>query len=140
MSELAARLKLPGFIVAISFILAGCTGAHQSPMAPGESENTAAAASSASAITLSAAPPADLVGLDGPSLERLLGKPGLVRRDYPAEVWQYRNPSCVLNIYLYPDNEHLTVTHAEARAPKVAGNPMPPCIAKLAELNRKTMG
>jgi hypothetical protein len=82
----------------------------------------------------------DLTGLDGPGLERLFGKPGLIRNDDPAQVWQYRNPSCVMDIYLYPDNDRLTVTHAEARAPKIAGDPLAPCIARLSELKQKTTG
>ena len=116
----------------ISLALAGCAGAHRG------TPNGAAPVAGIDAV--SAVPPTDLVGLDGPSLETLLGKPGLVRRDYPAEVWQYRNPSCVLDVYLYPDDERLTVTHAEARAPKIAGDPLRPCIAKLAELKHKTTG
>jgi hypothetical protein len=148
MCGLAARLKLPGFIVTISFGLAGCAGLDNATTAQGASGNPDDAAGTAptagvntpGTLAPSAVPPADLVGLDGLSLEHLLGKPGLVRRDYPAEVWQYRNPSCVLDVYLYPDDERLTVTHAEARAPKIAGDPLRPCIAKLAELKHKTTG
>ena len=153
MLERAARLKLPGLIVAMSLNLAGCAGLDDAPMvqgarAQGASENpgiaastpAGAGASAAGAFAPGATAPADLVGLDGPSLEHLLGKPGLVRRDYPAEVWQYRNPSCVLDVYLYPDDERLTVTHAEARGPKMAGDALRPCIAKLAELKHKATG
>jgi hypothetical protein len=132
MSERSARLRPPGLVVMVSLALAACAGAHHG--------SPDGAVPGAGVDTSSTALPADLVGLDGPSLETLLGKPGLVRRDYPAEVWQYRNPSCVLDVYLYPDAERLTVTHAEARAPKIAGDPLRPCIARLAELKHKTTG
>jgi hypothetical protein len=132
MGERSARLTLPGFMVVASLALAGCAGAHHG--------NPNGAVPDAGADAFRAVPPVDLVGLDGPSLETLLGKPGLVRRDYPAEVWQYRNPSCVLDVYFYTDAARLTVTHAEARAPEIAGDPLTPCIAKLAGLKRKTTG
>jgi hypothetical protein len=132
MGERSARLTLPGFMVMASLVLAGCAGTQH--------VTSIGAAPDAEVDTSRAVPPADLVGLDGPSLETLLGKPGLVRRDYPAEVWQYRNPSCVLDVYFYTDAARLTVTHAEARAPEIAGDPLTPCIAKLAGLKRKTTG
>ena len=99
-----------------------------------------AASSTPGLVAASPVPLGDLVGLDGPELEHLLGTPGLVRRDYPAEVWQYRNPACVLDVYFYPDHDRLTVTHAEARASAIAGDALSPCIAKFAELKHKTTG
>jgi hypothetical protein len=144
----AARLRMPGYIIAASLGLAACAGPHQGPAAQNGADNSGGAsnvsltepANTPNALALSMVAPADLTGLDGPSLERLFGKPSLVRHDYPAEVWQYRNPACVLDVYLYSDNDHLTVTHAEARAPKIASDPMRPCIAKFAELRQKTTG
>ena len=53
---------------------------------------------------------------------------------------EYRNPACVLDVYLYPDHDRLTVTHAEARASAFAGDALSPCIAKFAELRHKTTG
>ena len=145
MSRRVARLRTPGFIVAAFLALAGCAGSQVANTAQRTSQVAAAGASTpastgAGASAPSTLRPADLVGLDGPALEHLLGKPGLVRRDYPAEVWQYRNPGCVLDVYLYHADDHLTVTHAEARAPEIAGDPLSPCIAKLAELKHKATG
>ena len=104
MGERSARLTLPGFTVIASLALAGCAGAHHG--------NPNGAVPDAGVDASGAVPPYDLVGLDGQSLETLLGKPGLVRRDYPAEVWQYRSPSCVLDVYFYTDAAGVTVTHA----------------------------
>jgi len=73
-------------------------------------------------------------------LQHLFGTPGLVRKDDPAQVWQYRNQDCVLDIYLYPDHDRLTVAHAEARAPKVKGDPLPACIAEFSQSRQKTVG
>jgi hypothetical protein len=46
--------------------------------------------------------PDELVGLNPAQVTELLGNPGLVRRDAPAQIWQYRGPDCVLDLYLYP--------------------------------------
>jgi hypothetical protein len=153
MSGRTVRRGAPG-LIAIAFLAAGCTGhsmagkiqgASQVPLAgaltpASTGASPLAASSTPSLVAASLAPPSDLVGLDGPELEHLLGAPGLVRRDYPAEVWQYRNPACVLDVYLYPDHDRLTVTHAEARASVLAGDALSPCIAKFAELRHKTTG
>ena len=47
--------------------------------------------------------PARMVGLDGAALEQLFGEPALIRRDAPAEIWQYRGADCVLDLFLYQD-------------------------------------
>jgi len=45
--------------------------------------------------------PASLIGYDEAALENLLGKPSFTRRDAPAELWQYRNEHCILDLFLY---------------------------------------
>ena len=153
MSGRTARRGASGMIV-IAFLCAGCTGEPGAGKLQGTSQvpvvgaltpasagaSPLAAPSAPGLVAARPAPPGDLVGLDGPELEHLLGAPGLVRRDYPAEVWQYRNPACVLDVYFYPDHDRLTVTHAEARASAIAGDALSPCIAKFAELKHKTTG
>lgn len=89
---------------------------------------------------VSATQPVDLVGLDGTTVQQWFGKPGLVRRDYPAEVWQYRDQACVLDVYLYPQDDRMTVAHAEVRDPQIQGDAMRSCLAKFAELKRKAVG
>ena len=58
--------------------------------------------------TLAAATAAQVVAV--------LGEPALKRADPPAELWQYRNDSCVLALYLYhgQPSDPVTVTHMEA--------------------------
>ncbi len=49
--------------------------------------------------------PEQVMGLDDEALEALIGPPGLRRDEHPAQVWQYRGESCVLDLFLYPDDE-----------------------------------
>ncbi len=142
------RIK-PGLTITIALGLVGCTGYH-GPAAPGAGALPASGYSNAAATgtlnsspgspPLGSPPPGDLTGLQASELQRLFGTPELVRKDYPAEVWQYRSPNCVLDVYLYPDHDRLTVAHAEARAPKGSGDPLAGCIAHFAQARSKTVG
>jgi hypothetical protein len=82
----------------------------------------------------------NLMGADPAKLEQWLGKPGLVRLDDPAQVWQYRDQGCVVDVYLYPSGDGMAVSHAEARSQKYAGDPMNPCLALLSQSRRKAIG
>ncbi|MBT4770023.1 MAG: hypothetical protein HOO00_05795 [Rhodospirillaceae bacterium] len=81
------------------------------PKAPAESETEPTLDPSLLAlndwrmVALLQAGPEGLVGLVGEDLTGLLGKPGLIRRDAPAEVWTYQGPICHLDLYLYSDEE-----------------------------------
>lgn len=63
--------------------------------------------------------PQQLVGLDHAGLTGLLGAPAFLRSDAPAELWQYRHKSCLLDLYLYADQgdsaRRSRVRHFEAR-------------------------
>ncbi len=59
--------------------------------------------------------PARLMGLDAAGLAKLLGAPELLRREPPAEVWQYRGESCVFDVFLYEAAGGQRVTYLEAR-------------------------
>src|SRR3954454_18531060 len=78
----------------------------------------------------------DLIGIDAGALERQLGKPHLIWPEEPAQVWQYRNPTCVLNVYLYRDHGRLVVSDAEARSPKHQDDTLLRCITILAETHK----
>lgn len=41
------------------------------------------------------------IGQGPDDLVAMLGEPRLIRRDYPAEIWQYVRPGCVLLVFLY---------------------------------------
>ncbi len=49
--------------------------------------------------------PEQVMGLDDAALEALIGPPGLRRDEPPAQVWQYRGETCVLDVFLYLDDE-----------------------------------
>ena len=78
------------------------------------------AAASASVAPAPAVPGAmsasSLIGLPQERIAEFFGKPGQVRRESPAEVWQYSNASCVVDIYLYQvTGGGLSVSFIEAR-------------------------
>lgn len=61
------------------------------------------------------ADPDSFLGTSPRELKTALGAPALVRREPPAEIWQYRDAACVLDLFLYPGKEGQAVTHLEAR-------------------------
>lgn len=64
-----------------------------------------------------------LIGLTPAALTETLGTPRARRRDRPAEVWQYRTESCVLDVFLYSAEAGPQVIHLEAR--DAAARPIP---------------
>lgn len=75
--------------------------------------------------------PKQLYGLNYRRVNELLGSASFVRRDGPAEVWQYRAKACVLDVYLYKDAGALTVAHVDIRKRKKATEPPRQCFHKL---------
>jgi hypothetical protein len=71
----------------------------------------------------------ELVGLDSNAIERRLGSPALRRRDAPAELWQYRSPLCVMDLFLYSDGGSFRVTHVELHSRSVEQVQAPSCLA-----------
>jgi hypothetical protein len=71
--------------------------------------------------TALAAPPrpavAHLLALAPRQINGIFGQPTLLRREPPAEVWQYAKDGCVLILFFYPDpavaEQPLRVTRAE---------------------------
>jgi len=59
--------------------------------------------------------PQRLMGLGPGALSTILGEPELIRREAPAEIWQYRNDNCVLDVFLYDTAGRREVTYVEAR-------------------------
>jgi len=82
-----------------------------------------------SLFLLVAGPAAAQPALGGKGLadvEALLGRPDLLTRDNPAEIWQYGNTYCVLHIFFYPSgtNGAYVVEHVERRMrPAYASQP-----------------
>ncbi len=59
--------------------------------------------------------PARILGLGPDQLTEILGRPELMRREPPAEIWQYRGRSCVFDVFLYEEAGTVRVTYLEAR-------------------------
>jgi hypothetical protein len=75
--------------------------------------------------------PATFIGLGDADLSRALGQPKQVRKDAPAEIWQYSGADCVVDFYLYDGEGGLTVAYLEARDPTAAATPFDRCVNSL---------
>ena len=75
--------------------------------------------------------PARLLGLDRDGVSALLGSPNLVRRDAPAEIWQYLGDDCVFDVVLYQRGSGYAVSYLEARDASAAVQPAQPCLNAL---------
>ena len=63
--------------------------------------------------------PENLLKMNGRDVRGVLSEPGLVRKDSPTIVWQYRSESCVLDLYfstMEKDADLSPVIHYEMRA------------------------
>lgn len=56
-----------------------------------------------------------LIGLASREVESLFGQPRFVRRDGPAQIWQYGTEACTVNLFFYRDGPMLKVRHVEFR-------------------------
>ncbi len=70
--------------------------------------------------------PLALLGLARADIAALLGPPKLLRRDPPAEMWQYQSEACVVHVFLYsaPANAGYRVRHVEVRGRKSESAPV----------------
>lgn len=71
--------------------------------------------------------PKELMGLDTESVASALGEPRQIRKEAPAQVWQYLAGDCVLDLYLYDEGGISRVTYFEARTPKAELSPADRC-------------
>ena len=108
------------FVVLMSLALAACAGGSAATDPSAGREQTGANASAAPAET-AALPPggpptlARLKGLSAAELRAGFGEPTLLRRDGPAQLWQYAGSGCVLHVFLYEDHGAFRVSYAEVR-------------------------
>ncbi|HUL07507.1 MAG TPA: hypothetical protein VLV76_14310 [Candidatus Acidoferrum sp.] len=79
---------------------------------------------------------ASILGLDSGAVRKLLGEPSLIRRDTPAEVWQYRTASCVLDVVLYDQASGPRVVYTEARTPAAEPTQAGPCLSDVLTTKR----
>jgi len=75
--------------------------------------------------------PERLLGMNGAAVTGLLGAANLVRRDGDAEIWQYRNDHCVLDVFLYGPGP-LSVAHVDLRKRRRGTQKKTACYAELA--------
>jgi hypothetical protein len=89
--------------------------------------------------------PSSFIGLGDAELSRALGQPKQVRKDEPAEIWQYSGADCVVDFYLYAgDAGGLAVAYMEARNQAAESTPADRCVQSLmqsvsAETQQKTL-
>jgi hypothetical protein len=109
-------------------------GADGVPVAESTTQPAAAQIASvprAAAPALHAA--SELVGIESTMVEQRLGSPALRRRDAPAELWQYRSPFCVMDVFLYSDGRSSKVMHVELHPRSAEQIPAPACLASFDE-------
>jgi hypothetical protein len=76
--------------------------------------------------------PNSFIGLGDAELSRTLGQPKQVRKDEPAEIWQYSGADCVVDFYLYAgDAGGLAVAYMEARNQAAESTPADRCVKSL---------
>ncbi len=77
--------------------------------------------------------PERLMGLATGELTRMLGIPGFVRRDASAQLWRYRNKSCILDLFLYRNagRPEYFVSYVEARRSYGGAAPKRECFGAL---------
>jgi hypothetical protein len=142
--EIAQAKRLVGSVLLL--VLASCTAAPPPVEGPSPATDTTTVerqlleAPATPVATATPTPikerdedPKQLFGLNGQRVAALLGPASFVRRDGPAEVWQYRAKACVLDVYLYKDAKDLTVAHVDLRKRKKATQPPRRCFAALLE-------
>ena len=89
-------------------LLAACSG-HPNTASPQAAATPATASGHLAAL-------GDLNGLAPAQVAALIGDPDLRRVDPPAEIWQYRNADCVLELYFYDSGANSRMVYAEARS------------------------
>jgi hypothetical protein len=75
--------------------------------------------------------PSSFIGLGDDDLSRTLGQPKFVRKDAPAEIWQYSGADCVVDFYLYAGATGLSVAYVEARDRTAESTPPDRCVKSL---------
>lgn len=130
MSSFPRFCRVLCFSLLAATILSACTltGDDATPVVAATEtsagNNTADSTQTASAPTSLSAKPErplptlhDMIGLDRDQVTALLGKPHFRRHDKPADLWQYRNKKCALDLFLYRIRDGIIykVTHADVR-------------------------
>lgn len=83
-----------------------------------------------------------LIGLNERELTKLVGTPGLVRRESPAQLWQYDHAPCFMHVFLYAPERggDAQVAHVEARmndgsTQRMSVDQVTPCLQQMGVLS-----
>ncbi len=80
--------------------------------------------------------PEQLVGMGPATLSAFLGAPQLIRREFPASLWQYQVGGCVLDVVFYPEKGADKVSYVEARENGLDIMPARDCLNRLIRKRR----
>ena len=123
-------------LVCFSLALAGCFGADgggrdDPTLAPQPSTASAPAPREAPPVTPDI-DPATLVGMPSGAVQAKLGDPALLRRDGTAQIWQYRGPGCIVDLFLYRRGDgDAQVAFVDMRGPRVDEGQGPACMGAM---------
>jgi hypothetical protein len=130
MARVRARVLAGAVFAVVALALSGCGGSagRPGPAVPAEAPARAADPGDPSTEALLAAGGAaslGVIGLSGDEARRLLGPPGVLRREQLAEFWRYRLEPCVLDLYLYQERaaDPQRVRYAELRRDRRPARP-----------------
>ena len=125
-----AECKWIALIGAMLLVTACQSPASYDRTHPSESDPATKASAQPAAPILSD-DPTSFIGLGDADLSRALGQPKLVRKDDPAEIWQYSGADCVVDFYLYAGDAGLAVAYLEARDQAAESTPADRCVKSL---------
>ena len=115
--------------------------AAKEPTPPRPEERAEAAEAEAQVTALPPEPvidddPGQLVGMGPATLSAFLGAPQLIRREFPASLWQYQVGGCVLDVVFYPEKGADRVSYVEARENGLDIMPARDCLNRLIRKRR----
>lgn len=102
-------------IVAAAVVLSACAPSPDK-LAPATTQNTVENEAESDQPSKPKITSAQLLGQGGSWVVAQLGAPAFVRTERTANIWQYKNGVCVLNVFLYTDDKaRPRVLHFDAR-------------------------
>lgn len=114
-------------------LLGACTTTGQDASAVGSTTGTGEASDpqGKKAARVVLYDPEEFIGYRPQRLLPIMGAPDFVRRDGPAQIWQYRAENCVLDLFLYGKNDDSQVRHVELRERVPGVEPVEQCFSRL---------
>ncbi|MEI9985997.1 MAG: hypothetical protein WDN69_24120 [Aliidongia sp.] len=104
----------------LPLLLAACSGPGAGSKPPAAIPPVAAVAPAQSHPVLEVAQLASLRAMSTEALVARLGEPGLHPERPAAEIWQYRGSTCVLDVFLYPEDGQMKVAARRDARPRPA--------------------